>query len=134
MTHRFELGDCFELLKTIPDNSVDMCLTDPPYFIDGLGADWNTDSIKKRIPGKDGAIPTLPSGMKFDPKQGRKFEEFMGRVSAEVLRVLKPGGLYIAFSVKYSLGSWKKSAGNTRTDFTKFLNCNSTSSYTLYGM
>jgi site-specific DNA-methyltransferase (adenine-specific) len=98
MTHRYELGDCFELLKTIPDNSVDMCLTDPPYFIDGLGDDWNTDSIKKRIPGKDGAIPTLPSGMKFDPKQGLKFQEFMGRVSTEVLRVLKPGGFYIAFS------------------------------------
>jgi site-specific DNA-methyltransferase (adenine-specific) len=24
-------GDCLELMKTIPDNSVDMCLTDPPY-------------------------------------------------------------------------------------------------------
>ena len=24
-------GDCLELLKTIPDGSVDMVLTDPPY-------------------------------------------------------------------------------------------------------
>lgn len=24
-------GDCLELLKRIPDNSIDMCLTDPPY-------------------------------------------------------------------------------------------------------
>ena len=24
-------GDCLELMKAIPDNSVDMCLTDPPY-------------------------------------------------------------------------------------------------------
>lgn len=24
-------GDCLELMKLIPDNSVDMCLTDPPY-------------------------------------------------------------------------------------------------------
>jgi DNA modification methylase len=24
-------GDCLELMKKIPDNSVDMCLTDPPY-------------------------------------------------------------------------------------------------------
>lgn len=24
-------GDCLELMKTIPDKSVDMCLTDPPY-------------------------------------------------------------------------------------------------------
>jgi len=24
-------GDCLELMKDIPDNSIDMCLTDPPY-------------------------------------------------------------------------------------------------------
>jgi site-specific DNA-methyltransferase (adenine-specific) len=24
-------GDCLELMKTIPDGSVDLCLTDPPY-------------------------------------------------------------------------------------------------------
>ena len=24
-------GDCLELMKTIPDNSIDLCLTDPPY-------------------------------------------------------------------------------------------------------
>lgn len=24
-------GDCLEILKTLPDNSVDLCLTDPPY-------------------------------------------------------------------------------------------------------
>ena len=27
-------GDCLELLKDIPDGSVDMVLTDPPYGID----------------------------------------------------------------------------------------------------
>ena len=25
------LGDCLELMKSIPDKSIDMCLTDPPY-------------------------------------------------------------------------------------------------------
>lgn len=24
-------GDCLEEMKKIPDNSIDMCLTDPPY-------------------------------------------------------------------------------------------------------
>ena len=27
-------GDCLELMKTIPDGSVDMVLTDPPYGMD----------------------------------------------------------------------------------------------------
>lgn len=26
-------GDCLELMKDIPDGSVDMALTDPPYMI-----------------------------------------------------------------------------------------------------
>lgn len=25
-------GDCLEMLKTLPDNSVDMCVTSPPYY------------------------------------------------------------------------------------------------------
>ena len=33
------LGDCLEVMKTIPDNSVDLVLTDPPY---GIGiAEWD---------------------------------------------------------------------------------------------
>src|SRR5699024_4710897 len=31
-------GDCLELLKDIPDGSVDMVLTDPPYSSGGLFA------------------------------------------------------------------------------------------------
>lgn len=98
MNHRFELGDCFEKLKTIPDNSIDMCLTDPPYFIDGLGDEWDTDDIEKRLPTKNGTIKSLPKGMKFDPEQGIRFQEFMEKVSTEVFRVLKPGGFFISFS------------------------------------
>lgn len=33
------LGDCLELMKNIPDNSVDMVLTDPPY--NSLGLAWD---------------------------------------------------------------------------------------------
>ena len=29
--HKLILGDCLEKMKDIPDGSVDMCLTDPPY-------------------------------------------------------------------------------------------------------
>ena len=29
-------GDCYELIKQIPDKSVDLIITDPPYQIDGL--------------------------------------------------------------------------------------------------
>ena len=32
-------GDCLEMMKNIPDGSVDMVLTDPPYNIGK--ADWD---------------------------------------------------------------------------------------------
>ena len=25
------LGDCLEVIKTIPDDSIDLCIIDPPY-------------------------------------------------------------------------------------------------------
>lgn len=43
MTYNIKQMDCLELLKTIPDESIDMVLTDPPYAIgfDG-GAGWDS--------------------------------------------------------------------------------------------
>lgn len=29
---RLECGDCNELLKTVPDKSIDLIMTDPPYL------------------------------------------------------------------------------------------------------
>lgn len=97
MEHKFILGDCFELIKNIPDNSIDFCFTDPPYFIDGLGDDWDREKIKERTP-TAGQITSLPKGMKFDVAQGHKFQEFMYKMSIEVFRVLKPGAFYVSFS------------------------------------
>lgn len=32
-----ECGDCLELLKSIPDNSIDLIVTDPPYKFENQG-------------------------------------------------------------------------------------------------
>ena len=37
-------GDNRETLKTIPDNSIDAIVTDPPYGIDFLGKDWDANT------------------------------------------------------------------------------------------
>ena len=34
-------GDCLEILKTLPDNSVDACVTDPPYGLKFMGKKWD---------------------------------------------------------------------------------------------
>lgn len=28
-------GDCYEIIPTLPDNSIDLAITDPPYNFDG---------------------------------------------------------------------------------------------------
>jgi len=34
-------GDCLEVMKTLPDNSVDACVTDPPYGLKFMGKKWD---------------------------------------------------------------------------------------------
>lgn len=38
-------GDCLEVMKSIPDGSVDLVLCDPPYGIDYQSA-WRTDKTQ----------------------------------------------------------------------------------------
>jgi site-specific DNA-methyltransferase (adenine-specific) len=89
-------GDCMEMMKKIPENSIDMVCTDPPYFLDGLDGDWN----KKRLDNKGSSlvVGNLPKGMRFDRNQSKKFNKFYSKVSSEVYRILKPGGAFISFS------------------------------------
>jgi site-specific DNA-methyltransferase (adenine-specific) len=90
-------GDCLHVLKTIPDSSVHLCVTDPPYFLHHLGDEWTAERAMK---GKDERkmCGNLRGGMKFDPKQGQRFQSFMTDVSTEIYRVLVPGAFFISFS------------------------------------
>jgi DNA modification methylase len=36
-------GDCLELMKDIPDNSIDSIITDPPYGLSFMGKKWDYD-------------------------------------------------------------------------------------------
>lgn len=62
-------GDCREQLKTLPDNSIDSIVTDPPYELGFMGKSWDA------------------SGIAYNVDMWR-----------ECLRVLKPGGHMLAFS------------------------------------
>lgn len=37
------LGDCLEMMKQLPDNSVDSIVTDPPYGLKFMGQKWDYD-------------------------------------------------------------------------------------------
>jgi site-specific DNA-methyltransferase (adenine-specific) len=44
MSYQVICGNNIEVLKTLPDNSVDSIVTDPPYGIDFLGKSWDADT------------------------------------------------------------------------------------------
>lgn len=62
-------GNCIDLMRAMPDNSVDSIVTDPPYELGFMGKSWDA------------------SGIAYDVAMWR-----------EALRVLKPGGHLLAFS------------------------------------
>lgn len=40
---KIEHGDCLDILKTLPDKSVDSIVTDPPYGLSFMGKKWDYD-------------------------------------------------------------------------------------------
>lgn len=89
--------DCHIGLKNLAENSIDFIVTDPPYFIDGMGSEWNDMNLSKKA-SKSGVIGGLPIGMKFDRIQGVRLQEFMSPLAKEFFRILKPGGFCVVFS------------------------------------
>lgn len=69
-------GDCLAVLKTLPDNSVDSVVTDPPAGIGFMGKEWDHH------------------------KGGRaQWVAWMTEVATECLRVLKPGGHALVWAI-----------------------------------
>jgi len=97
LANKIILGDAFEVIKQIDDNTIDLILTDPPYFLDKLDNKWSHEDVEK---GKSssGVVKNLPVGMKFDPMQSYKAYSWFHKISKEFVRILKPGGWLLAFS------------------------------------
>ena len=43
ITYQLHLGDCLQVLATLPGNSVDSIVTDPPYGLSFMGKKWDYD-------------------------------------------------------------------------------------------
>lgn len=106
-------GDCLAVLRTLPDNSVDSIVTDPPYGIRFMGKAWDgadiEDRAEKRRSMRSHAPEAGPNGGhksvaaeagKYDltPSAMRAFQEFSEEWAREALRVLKPGGHLLSFA------------------------------------
>ena len=69
MTYIIHAGNNLDILPTLPDNSVDSIVTDPPYELNFMGKKWDSSGIAYSV-----------------------------ELWTECLRVLKPGGHLLAFS------------------------------------
>ncbi|QNJ57410.1 DNA methyltransferase [Pseudomonas phage Dolphis] len=107
------LGDCLEVLRTIPDNSIDSVVTDPPYGIRFMGKSWDGKDIEERAAyrasmpshaaacGQNGGHRSVAAEAgKYDltPAGMRAFQAFTLEWATECLRVLKPGGHLLSFA------------------------------------
>lgn len=87
-------GDCLDVLRELPDNSVDSVITDPPYGLGNTTSAQVTETLGRWISGERDFIP---EGRGF---MGRRWDAFVPPVAVwdECFRVLKPGGHLAAFA------------------------------------
>lgn len=90
-------GDALKILPELEENSIDLVLTDPPYFLDKLDDKWDPEKVST-LTDYCIVVKSLPPGMKFDREQGIRFYEWFKVVAKLVFRVLKPGGFFFSFS------------------------------------
>jgi site-specific DNA-methyltransferase (adenine-specific)/modification methylase len=85
-------GDCRELLNTIPDNSIDLILTDPPYNI----APYSTGNIKFNWRADVNNDIAEWDEVNLEPK------DFI----SDFKRILKPTGNAFVFTSYNQIGKW----------------------------
>jgi DNA modification methylase len=103
-------GDCIEVMRELPEASVDAVVTDPPYGLEFMGKDWdapwkNSGDVVDD-PASVGGFQDGAGGNPFSRSRiryGRDgnamagFQAWFTEVASEAHRVLKPGGHLLAF-------------------------------------
>ena len=86
--------DCLDGLRKIPDRSVDLIVTDPPYFIENLKKDLKAQTIRRS---SQNSIFHAEWDSSF--KNVKAYKRFIVKVLDEFKRVLKEKGqVYMFFS------------------------------------
>ncbi len=87
-------GDCIEVMRTLPDSSVDSVVCDPPYGLANTDPAHVAETITRWV---NGERDYLPGGAGF---MGKAWDAFVPPVAVwdECMRVLKPGGHVLAFA------------------------------------
>jgi DNA modification methylase len=92
-------GDCLEVFKAMPENSIDAVVTDPPYHLTSIVKQFGNASEKyarNQLNVKAAQYGRLSKGFMGQQWDGGDIA-FQPELWAEVLRVLKPGGHMVCF-------------------------------------
>lgn len=100
-------GDCFKHLCSIPDNSIDLILTDPPYNI----AQYSTGNIP--LPGRTALNNDLGEWDLTPIEPMRLLDDFK--------RVLKPDGNIFVFTSYNLMGKWHEAFDSEFDTFQFFI-------------
>jgi DNA modification methylase len=90
-------GDCLEVLPLLEANSIDSCVTDPPYHLTSIVKRFGSNTAAPAQHGTDGAYARASKGFMGKQWDGGDIA-FRPELWAEVFRVLKPGAHLLAFS------------------------------------
>jgi DNA modification methylase len=94
-TNRIHKIDCLEGIKQIPDNSVDLIITDPPY---NIGQDNKRTKVGNVI------MTNKEAWGEWDNYETVEFELFFTNYLKECFRILKEGGVMYCFSAREDNG------------------------------
>ena len=103
-------GDCMEVLATLAPDSIDACVTDPPYGINFMGKKWDKfDGDNRSWADFQGTVgidhkktrerrASMQAGSyDLSPKAMHGFQDWCTVWAREVYRVLNPGGHIVVF-------------------------------------
>ena len=96
------MGNALEKLKKIKDNTVDHCITDPPYNISGYDNKKNIGWLKSNRFWTD-TKKFDKIDQKWDSFQNDDYESFTTQWLMEVIRIVKPNGNLIIFGTYHNI-------------------------------
>jgi site-specific DNA-methyltransferase (adenine-specific) len=89
-------GDCLDVLAGLDENSIDSCVTDPPYHLTSIVQRFGAENAAPAKFGTDGAYARASKGFMSKTWDGGDIA-FRPELWAAVYRVLKPGAHLVAF-------------------------------------
>ena len=106
-------GDCIQIMKQIPDETIAGCITDPPYNYEFIGRNWDNAEIERRtqrVKNSSTLVKNIPYGSGLSGgvrnaawyKKNRKntvdYQKWCEEWGKELFRITKSGALVLIFN------------------------------------